>query len=139
MQELPEQWSNTKKIAITTKQQVAPLQANEVTCIRKRISNFESRIAYYREVFKRYEFFFFTCENPYKLMDRVDADIKRFEKEMRNIQESGSLFEVTVPEFKLLKQCRKELRMLKVLQYRSILQNIFNCIFVATLGLYLYC
>ncbi len=29
-QELPEQWNNTKKIAITVKQVVAPLQANEV-------------------------------------------------------------------------------------------------------------
>ncbi|CAH1184540.1 unnamed protein product, partial [Phyllotreta striolata] len=37
LQELPEQWNNTKKIAITVKQQVAPLQAAEVTCIRKRI------------------------------------------------------------------------------------------------------
>lgn len=32
LQELPEQWANTKKIAQTVKQQVAPLQATEV-CI----------------------------------------------------------------------------------------------------------
>lgn len=31
LQELPEQWANTKKIAQTVKQQVAPLQATEVT------------------------------------------------------------------------------------------------------------
>lgn len=33
---------------------------------------------------------------------------------MAQIQESASLFEVNVPEFKLLKQCRKELKLLKV-------------------------
>lgn len=33
---------------------------------------------------------------------------------MRGIKESGSLFEVPVPEYKALKQNRKELRMLKV-------------------------
>lgn len=47
-------------------------------------------------------------------MSRVDYEILQLEEEMKNIQESGSLFEVNVPEFKLLKQCRKELRMLKV-------------------------
>ena len=37
LQELPEQWNNTKKIAITVKQQLAPLQAAEVTSIRKKV------------------------------------------------------------------------------------------------------
>lgn len=52
------------------------------------------------------------------LMDRTNMDIKRFEDTMRDIQESGSLFEVSVPEFKVLKQCRKELRMLKVHKFK---------------------
>ena len=30
LEELPEQWNNTKKIAFTVKQNVAPLQADEV-------------------------------------------------------------------------------------------------------------
>lgn len=47
-------------------------------------------------------------------MSKVDQELLHLENEMKSIQESGSLFEVTVPEFKLLKQCRKELRMLKV-------------------------
>lgn len=49
-------------------------------------------------------------------MDRTDREITLRETEMTGIQESGSLFEVSVPEFKMLKQCRKELRMLKVYQ-----------------------
>lgn len=60
------------------------------------------------------QFFRFDCEDPYALMSRVDYEILQLEEEMKGIQESGSLFEVNVPEFKLLKQCRKELRMLKV-------------------------
>lgn len=114
LQELPEQWNNTKKIAITIKQQVAPLQATEVACIRKRIAEFDARIVYYREVFKRYPFLRYDFEQPYTMMDHVNVDIQKFENEMYDIQESGSLFEVSVPEFKVLKQCRKELRMLKV-------------------------
>lgn len=117
LQELPEQWNNTKKIAITIKQQVAPLQAAEVTCIRKRIAEFDTRIIYYREVFKRYPFLRYDYKEPYAMMDHVNKDIVKFETEMYDIQESGSLFEVNVPEFKVLKQCRKELKMLKVREF----------------------
>ncbi|XP_077291064.1 dynein heavy chain at 93AB [Arctopsyche grandis] len=123
LQELPEQWENTKKIAGTVKQQVAPLQTIEVACIRKNIIVFDSNIIFYREVFKIYEFFKFECNNPYWVMDRTDKEISLREKEMTNIQDSGSLFEVSVPEFKLLKQCRKELKMLKLLwDYVRIVQ-----------------
>ncbi|KAI5645013.1 dynein heavy chain and region d6 of dynein motor domain-containing protein [Phthorimaea operculella] len=115
LQELPEQWETTKKLALTVKQQVAPLQAAEVTGIRKKIAQFDSHVTYYREVFKRYAFFKFDCDDPYALMSKVDFEMLQLEDEMKGIQESGSLFEVNVPEFKLLKQCRKELRMLKQL------------------------
>ena len=40
-QELPEQWNNTKKIAVTVKQQVAPLQASEVAIIRRKCGQFD--------------------------------------------------------------------------------------------------
>ncbi|XP_022915026.2 dynein beta chain, ciliary isoform X1 [Onthophagus taurus] len=115
LQELPEQWNNTKKIAITVKQQVAPLQAAEVTFIRKKITNFDYKVIFYRELFKRYEFFKYGCKTPYILIDRIHKDLSMLENEMENIHASGSLFEVTVPDFKLLKQCRKELKMLKQL------------------------
>lgn len=116
LQELPEQWANTKKIATTVKQQVAPLQAIEVVSIRNRIINFDGHINFFREVFKNYTFFRYLCNSPFELMDRVNGDIARLEGVMRDIQSSGSLFEVNVPEFKILKQCRKELKMLKVYQ-----------------------
>lgn len=40
-QELPEQWTNTKKLAIQAKQNVAPLQANEVNILRRKCQQFE--------------------------------------------------------------------------------------------------
>lgn len=114
LQELPEQWANTKKIAVTVKQQVAPLQATEVVAIRNKISMFDAHVLIFREVFKNYSFFRYDCYKPFILMDRINGDLARLEGVMKDIQSSGSLFEVNVPEFKLLKQCRKELRMLKV-------------------------
>lgn len=114
LQELPEQWNNTKKLAQTVKQQVAPLQATEVIAIRTRIASFDAHIAVFRDIFRTYEFFKFDCEKPYELLDRISEDIFRLEGEMAAINDSGSLFEVNVPEFKLLRQCRRELKMLKV-------------------------
>lgn len=114
LQELPDQWTNTKKIATMVKQQVAPLQAIEVVSIRNKIQNFDVHVMFFRDVFRNYEFFKFVCEHPYNLLDLVNSDIERLESVMKDIQSSGSLFEVNVPEFKILKQCRKELKLLKV-------------------------
>lgn len=114
LQELPEQWANTKKIATTVKQQVAPLQAIEVVAIRNKIANFDAHINFFRDVFRNYDFFQYACDQPYTLMDRINGDIARLEGVMKDIQSSGSLFEVNVPEFKILKQCRRELKLLKV-------------------------
>lgn len=114
LQELPEQWMNTKKIASQVKQQVAPLQAIEVVSIRNRILAFDAHMNFFRDVFKNYTFFKYECHKPFELMDRINEDISRLEGTMREIQSSGGLFEVNVPEFKILRQCRKELKMLKV-------------------------
>lgn len=135
LQELPEQWVNTKKIATTVKQQVAPLQAAEVVCVRNRIAAFEAHISYYREVFKHYAFFRYECPQPYKLINRINQDMFRLEQEMRDIQKSGGLFEVNVPEFKILKQCRKELRMLKVRGSGVDIYFTYNCVFLDSYSL----
>lgn len=61
-----------------------------------------------------HECFRYDCDKPYELMDKTHLEMKVFEDEMKKIQESASLFEVNVPEFKPIKQCRKEMKMLKV-------------------------
>lgn len=121
LQELPEQWVNTKKNALTVKQQVAPLQASEVTLIRKKILEFDGDVQLYRDFFKALPIFKYDCSKPYKLFDHTSKDLDQMEKVMSSLQCSGSLFEVTVPEFKLLKQCRKELRMIKVVIFLASL------------------
>ena len=54
------------------------------------------------------------CESPYDELDKAHLELFSFEQEMKKIQDSASLFEVNVPEFKPMKQCRKEIKMLKV-------------------------
>ncbi|XP_059473724.1 dynein beta chain, ciliary isoform X2 [Neocloeon triangulifer] len=115
LQELPEQWQNTKKNATTVKQLVAPMQANEVACIRKRILAFDAHQSHYRDSFRRSHFLKFSCETPYEQMDEKDGEIGGMEADMGRLHDSASLFEVNMPDFKHLKQSRRELRMLKQL------------------------
>ncbi|NXB68815.1 DYH9 protein, partial [Struthidea cinerea] len=115
LEELPEKWSQVKKLAQAVKQQVAPLQASEVTALRQSCAAFDARQLRLRERFGREAPFRFDAEKPYQLLDAKHMEIKQMESAMTSIYESAGLFEVTVPEYKQLKQCRKELCLLKEL------------------------
>ena len=68
---MPEQWNNTKKIAITIKQQVAPLQANQVSDIRKQSATLDVEQHQFREEFRKIAPFWYKCEGPYPELDKV--------------------------------------------------------------------
>uniref|UniRef100_H3A2B2 Dynein axonemal heavy chain 9 n=1 Tax=Latimeria chalumnae TaxID=7897 RepID=H3A2B2_LATCH len=57
----------------------------------------------------------FDSENPYKMLDAAHIEIRQMEVTMASINESAGLFEVNVPDYKQLKQCRKEVCLLKEL------------------------
>ncbi|NWI39535.1 DYH9 protein, partial [Picathartes gymnocephalus] len=115
LEELPEKWSQVKKLAQAVKQQVAPLQASEVTALRQSCAAFDAQQLQLRERFGREAPFRFDTEKPYQLLDAKHMEIKQMESAMTSICESAGLFEVMVPEYKQLKQCRKELCLLKEL------------------------
>ena len=70
-QNLPEQWTNTKKLSITVKQQVAPLQAKEVMNIQRKATAFDVGQHKFREEFRNLETFKFDCKEPYQTLDKV--------------------------------------------------------------------
>ncbi|KFV69246.1 Dynein beta chain, ciliary, partial [Dryobates pubescens] len=57
----------------------------------------------------------FDTQKPYELLDAKQVEIKAMEAAMGSIQEAAGLFEVMVPDYKQLRQCRKELCLLKEL------------------------
>ncbi|KAM3922058.1 dynein axonemal heavy chain 9 [Leptodactylus fuscus] len=115
LEELPEKWNNIKKMAITVKQQVAPLQANEVTQLRRNCASFDVEQHNFREKFRKEAPFRFDSMSPYQTLDLKHMEIKKMEATMASIYESAALFEVGVPDYKQLKQCRKEVCLLKEL------------------------
>ncbi|ELW68256.1 Dynein heavy chain 17, axonemal [Tupaia chinensis] len=152
LQELPEHWTNTKKLAIQVKQSVAPLQANEVSILRRKCQQFELKQHEFREKFRReapfsftdpdpyrslnklkqHEFrekfrreapFSFTDPDPYRSLNKQQKSIAAMESVMEALSKSGSLFEVTVPDYKQLKACHKEVRLLKELWDMIVMVN----------------
>ncbi|XP_075225795.1 dynein beta chain, ciliary-like [Lycorma delicatula] len=115
LQDLPDRWNNTKKTAIAVKAAVMPLMQNEANTVRKRITLFEIRQNLYRETFKKSPIFRWDCENVYRVIDRCNLEIMDLENNMEKLNEQSVLFEVIVPEFKLVKILRKELKMVKIL------------------------
>uniref|UniRef100_A0ABM5FM48 Dynein axonemal heavy chain 9 isoform X2 n=1 Tax=Pogona vitticeps TaxID=103695 RepID=A0ABM5FM48_9SAUR len=115
LEELPEKWNNVKKLAITVKQHVAPLQANEVAMLRKKCAAFDVEQHKFRERFRKEAPFRFDAINPYEMLDASHTELKQMEVTMASIYESAELFEISVPDYKQIKQCRKEVCLLKEL------------------------
>ncbi|XP_044152524.1 dynein axonemal heavy chain 9 [Bufo gargarizans] len=115
LEELPEKWNNIKKMAITVKQHVAPLQANEVTLLRRTCASFDVEQYHFRERFRKEAPFRFDSISPYQTLNLKHMEIKKMEATMASTYESAALFEVNVPDYKQLKQCRKEVCLLKEL------------------------
>uniref|UniRef100_A0A8C9AK17 Dynein axonemal heavy chain 11 n=1 Tax=Prolemur simus TaxID=1328070 RepID=A0A8C9AK17_PROSS len=113
LEELPERWETTKKIAATVRHEVSPLQNAEVTLIRRKCILFDTKQAEFRERFRCYAPFGFNAENAYTVLDKANKELEALEEEMLQMQESTHLFEVALPEYKQMKQCRKEIKLLK--------------------------
>ncbi|TRY82989.1 hypothetical protein DNTS_022847 [Danionella cerebrum] len=112
---LPEKWNNMKRQVMQVKQLVAPLQAIEVANLRKKCASFDVEQHKFRESFRKNAFFRYDCTNPHNLLDSENQQILQLEATMTGLIESAGLFEVNIPDYKQLKQCRRELPVLKEL------------------------
>ncbi|XP_016077900.1 PREDICTED: dynein heavy chain 9, axonemal [Miniopterus natalensis] len=115
LEELPEKWNNIKKLAVTVRQHVAPLQASEVALLRQRCTAFEAEQQQFWEQFHREAPFRFDSTDPHRSLDARHRELQQLESTVASISDSASLFEVNVPEYKQLKQCRREACQLKEL------------------------
>ncbi|XP_068007846.1 dynein axonemal heavy chain 9-like [Melanerpes formicivorus] len=53
LEELPEKWSSLKKLSLSVKQQVAPLQASEMAAVRRSAAAFDAQQQSFRQSFRR--------------------------------------------------------------------------------------
>ncbi|MBN3294079.1 DYHC protein, partial [Polypterus senegalus] len=67
----------------------------------------------FREQFRTEIIFRTGVDDPYKLIDKTQRNIAKMEKEMQKLQDTADLFEVSVPDYKQLRQCRSDIILLK--------------------------
>ncbi|KAG7469713.1 hypothetical protein MATL_G00131750 [Megalops atlanticus] len=115
LEELPEKWSSIKKLAVSVKHEVAPLQTAEVSVIRRKCVTFEIKQSEFREKFRMDAPFNYNAVKPYTHLEKAHREIRALEEEMAELQESSRLFEVNVPDYRQLKLCRREIALLKEL------------------------
>ncbi|XP_042285828.1 dynein axonemal heavy chain 11 isoform X2 [Thunnus maccoyii] len=113
LEELPEKWKSLRKIAFTVKHEVAPLQSNEVSVIRRKCVRFEVKQHEFREEFRTEAIFKINVEEPYKLIDKSNRAVAVMEAEMKKLQDTADLFEVSFPDYKQLRQCRSDIILVK--------------------------
>lgn len=112
---LPEKWLNLKRNYVAVRQNVAPLQAQENAKIRQRLTEFDTVQTQFRDRFKVEAPYMYETPEAYKRLDRVNRELIKQENELEKLMKSSALFEVTFPDFKLIKQCRKDIKLLKQL------------------------
>ncbi|XP_066120408.1 dynein axonemal heavy chain 9 [Saccopteryx bilineata] len=115
LEELPEKWSSVKKLATSVRQHVAPLQASRVALLRQTCAAFEADQQRFRQRFCAEAPFRFDSTDPYPVLDARHREIQQMESALASLCDSASLFEVSVPDCKQLRQCRKEVYQLKEL------------------------
>ncbi|KAJ3249578.1 hypothetical protein HDU78_000105 [Chytriomyces hyalinus] len=115
LNDLPEEWSEVVKRSSTIKDHVAPLQAKEVDVLQQKCNRFESKNHAFREDFRKKAPFKFDIgnERAYELIDMSHLDVLAMESEAAAIKGSCELFELNVPNYKQLSDCRRDVGMLK--------------------------
>uniref|UniRef100_A0A671UPK5 Dynein axonemal heavy chain 11 n=1 Tax=Sparus aurata TaxID=8175 RepID=A0A671UPK5_SPAAU len=117
--ELPEKWSAAKKLALKMRHEVAPMQNAEVMVLRRRCMAFEVKQSQFKEKFRATAPFSYNAAHPY-------ITIRDMEKEVAELQESTNLFDVTIPDFRDIKLCRREIMVLKELWDIVVFSSVEN-------------
>ncbi|KAJ6628020.1 Dynein beta chain, ciliary [Pseudolycoriella hygida] len=111
--ELPDKWYHLKKRSNVVQEKIAPIKANQVSAISKRIIEFDYNISKFRDGFKQAAFFQATYDNPYELCSTMHQKLVFLEVELRKLHNSASLFKLTPPTSVKLETCRREIRLVK--------------------------
>jgi hypothetical protein len=110
---LPAKWGDMKKLAENVGHSVAPVQADEVSKLKRRSNQFDVRNFEFREDFLKRAPLRYDSQQPYERIDKHFSEYLEMEREMNSLQKAADLFMVKLPEYKQLKACRKELALLK--------------------------
>ena len=112
---LPFEWTATKKLSTATQQAVGPTKAGEVANLKRRANKFDVRNFTFREDFNNRAPLRYNSKDPYRRLDQHYTEYAAMEVELKELETKAALFVVRLPEYKQLRQCKKELGLLKTM------------------------
>ena len=110
---IPVTWAQLKKVSTKVTSDVAPAQADEV--VKSHSTRFDIRNYEFREDFNKRAPTKFDAKDEYKRIDAHWTEYKAMAVELDELEEKAQLFVVRLPEYKQVKLCAKELKLLKAL------------------------
>lgn len=78
---------------------------------------------YLTMVFYLKQMFLEACKEPYRQIDKVHQELLNFEEIVDGLKRSCTLFDIQPPDEKNLKQCRREIKLIKVKDFSKDCQN----------------
>ena len=112
---IPNDWAQVKKLSERITSEVAPAQADEVVTLKTHSTRFDIRNFEFREDFNKRAPTRFDATDEYARLDKHWSEYSVMDEEMQGLEDKAALFLVRLPEFKQVRLCAKELKLLKIL------------------------
>ncbi|KAI0983477.1 hypothetical protein GJ496_000718 [Pomphorhynchus laevis] len=109
------QWSSLQIKAVHVKQQLTPYLADQIADFRLRLADLEQWQDEFRSSFIGYGPFHQNVPEHYERIDTLNETIDSKLKEVSDLRETSAVFDMAIPEFKQLNQCKEELYAVKQL------------------------
>ena len=129
MDEAPMQWDSVKRKMFDTKERLNDLYNKEGDKIKQRSIDFGKRLQEFRSIFPKEAPFKWSVglDNAYVGLDDFRTQLSAFEKETQELRETQELFELVPMDSREVRDCSKELNLLKqVWDTAALVQNMFG-------------
>jgi dynein heavy chain len=111
----PEAWNQTYKKSLNKRELLSDRQDAEAAQIKEDTGQFEAKVTQFRDKFQQIPPFSYDMpiDQAYEQLDRWDLNLTNIEEEATGLRNLQELFDLNPSEFKELKDCRSDLKMLK--------------------------
>uniref|UniRef100_UPI0035900BF2 dynein axonemal heavy chain 17-like n=1 Tax=Myxine glutinosa TaxID=7769 RepID=UPI0035900BF2 len=113
LQNLPDCWDKTKKLAMRMKQDASPLLLAEMAVMQEKCVQFQNKLHDFYKWFVIKAPFGFDHVHPFSALDEQRAEISALDAELLELSASTRLFEISPPSSSQLSKCWHQAKLLK--------------------------
>ena len=128
LDDAPHRWRDCTRITYNAREQLAPLQALQAEKIKETAAEFGHKVVDFSNEFKEdAPFKYEVGEKCYQRLDEWNTKVDEVEHKAKSLQERQGLFDVNKENWKEIKVCRDQLKLLKkVWDHVELVDNIFG-------------